>query len=96
MCPRFTADSQCSAPVDSILDRMLETGESFTRIHSTDVCDRCDTISRALQRVAWPKLVSALGEQVKQLLVLRLVNEDAFNADAVLARVLADKGSGSL
>ena len=91
MRPRFTANSQGRTSIDSILDRMLETGESITRNHSADVCNRCDTISGALERVTRPKLVSALGEQVKQLVVLGFVNKNALNADAVLARILAVK-----
>ena len=88
MRPRLTTDSQGRSVSNCILDSMLQAGETVARDHGTNVRDGRNTIAGAFQRVSWTKLVCALREKVEQLIVLRLVYEYTFDADAVLTSVL--------
>ena len=70
---------------------MLKAGETFARDHGADVRNGCDAISRALQRVARAQLISSLSEKLEEFLVLRFMDKDALNPNAILTRVLAGR-----
>ena len=67
---------------------MLKAGETFARDHGADVRNGCNSISRALQRVARAQFISSLSEKLEEFLVLRFMDKDALNPNAILTRIL--------